>query len=183
MSITSLYPRKAKRITHPAVEPVSLAEVKAYLRLDHTDDDDLINDLIEAARDAAEMYLRQSLITQTWLLTYDDNIPFHVDLPHGPTQSVVSLVAEAEDTSTTTVNAQAYKLLANDVLRVEGYVHSHKIHITYVTGFGDAPADVPAPIRQGMIHHVGMMIESRENLQDLPGGVIGLYAPYRKVGL
>lgn len=183
MTPYSLYPRKAVRSVAPAVEPVSLADVKTYLRIDHTDDDSFLNDLIEAARDAAETYLRRSLITQTWVLTYDENIPFHVDLPHGPVQSITSVVAEAEDTSTVSVNSAAYKLLANDVLRVEGYVSSHKIHVTYVAGYGDAASDVPAPIRQGIIHHVGMIVERREDLADLPGGILGLYAPYRKMGV
>lgn len=183
MSPYSLYPRKAVRTVNPSIEPVTLSEVKAYLRIDHSDDDNFLSGLIEAARDAAEVYLRRSLITQTWVLTYDDNVPFHVDLPHGPVQSVTNVVAEAEDASQTTVNAQAYTLLANDTLRVEGYVSSPKVHITYVTGYGDTANTVPAAIRQGIIHHVGMIIERREDLTDLPGGILGLYAPYRKTGI
>ena len=121
--------------------------------------------------------------TQSWKLTYDDNVPFHVDLPHGPVQSITSMVAEAEDGSTVTVSTSAYKLLECDVLRVEGYVHSHKIHITYVAGYGDAPANVPAPIRQGIMQHVGAMAEGRETLADLPENARSLYAQFKRMGV
>ncbi len=183
MSLPIFYPRKAERITAPASEPVTLAELKSYLYIDHSDDDDLLNRMLQAAREAAEQFTRRSFITQTWKLTYDDNVPFHLDLPNGPVQSITSVVAEAEDTSTVTVNTQAYKLLSNDVLRVEGYVSAHKVHITYVTGYGDDAADVPAPIRQGIAQHVAVMLEGRQVLSELPGSAISLYAPYKKLAV
>ncbi len=55
----------------PASEPVSLAEAKLYLRVEHDDDDDLIAALIAAARVQVEAQTRRALITQTWRLTRD----------------------------------------------------------------------------------------------------------------
>lgn len=52
-------------ITQPTVEPVSLADAKAHLRVDWTDDDAYIQNLIYAARDWCERGLRRALITQT----------------------------------------------------------------------------------------------------------------------
>ena len=55
----------------PAVEPVSLAEAKAYLRVEHDDDDDTIAALIAGARIHVESQTRRALITQTWRLSRD----------------------------------------------------------------------------------------------------------------
>ncbi len=51
-------------LTPPAVEPVTLAEAKAYLRVEHGDDDDVIAALIAAARSHVEAQTRRVLITQ-----------------------------------------------------------------------------------------------------------------------
>ena len=55
----------------PASEPISLAEAKAHLRVDITDDDSYITALIVAARMFAEDNTGRSLITQSWQLVMD----------------------------------------------------------------------------------------------------------------
>jgi len=55
----------------PAVEPVTVSEAKAYLRVDSTADDTLIGQMITAARELVEQHLRRKLITQTLRLTFD----------------------------------------------------------------------------------------------------------------
>jgi uncharacterized phiE125 gp8 family phage protein len=62
--MTSHLPRGLERIVPPALEPLTLAETKLYLRVDHPDDDQAILRLIQTAREAAEEYLRRSLLTQ-----------------------------------------------------------------------------------------------------------------------
>lgn len=58
-------------VTPPAVEPVSLAEAKAHLRVDISDDDTLISGLIVTARQQVETRLRRAIITQAWDLSLD----------------------------------------------------------------------------------------------------------------
>lgn len=51
-------------ITAPAAEPLSLADAKAELKIDFTDDDTLITAKIKEARAWAETYTRRALITR-----------------------------------------------------------------------------------------------------------------------
>ena len=37
-------------VTEPSIEPVTLSDVKAYAKIDGSDDDGLLNDLIMTAR-------------------------------------------------------------------------------------------------------------------------------------
>ena len=53
-------------ITPPAAEPVSLAEAKHHLRVDFDEDDALIQALICAARQSAEMLTQRQLVTARW---------------------------------------------------------------------------------------------------------------------
>lgn len=61
-------------ITQPALEPITLEEAKAHLRVEHTADDDLIGALITAARELAEGYQGRALIDQT-IEFYLDEFP------------------------------------------------------------------------------------------------------------
>lgn len=63
-----------KLTTAPTVEPVTLAEAKAHLRQDGTDEDALITMLITAARLHAENVCRRAFVTQSWDL-YLDSFP------------------------------------------------------------------------------------------------------------
>jgi hypothetical protein len=58
-------------ITPPTSEPISLSDAKSYLRLDFSDDDALISELISDARRHAENLLRKSLATQTIQLIHE----------------------------------------------------------------------------------------------------------------
>ena len=58
-----------KIITPPAAEPLSTAEVKLHLRVDHNTDDTLITALIATAREWVESYTGKSLVEQTRQIT------------------------------------------------------------------------------------------------------------------
>lgn len=60
-----------RRTTAPAVEPITLDEAKAHLRVDHVADDALISELIGAARQYVEDWTGRALVEQTWQLELD----------------------------------------------------------------------------------------------------------------
>ena len=58
-------------LTAPAIEPLSLAEVEAFLRVETGDDDDVIGVLIADSRIHVEAQTRRALITLSWRLSFD----------------------------------------------------------------------------------------------------------------
>lgn len=58
-------------LTPPAAEPLSLAQAKAFLRVEHDDDDELIAALIAGSRLHIEAQTRRALMTQSWRLVRD----------------------------------------------------------------------------------------------------------------
>ena len=57
---------KTALITVPSVEPVTVSEAKAHLRISHFDDDTYIGSLITAAGQWAEAFTRRCFCEQTW---------------------------------------------------------------------------------------------------------------------
>ena len=62
-------------IVPPTVEPVTLALAKEHLRVDFTDDDNVIGLYITAAREYVENWLNIAIYQQTWCL-YLDSFPW-----------------------------------------------------------------------------------------------------------
>lgn len=177
--------RLLTRTVAPACEPVSLEEAKLYLRVDSDEDDTLIDDLITASRMMAEQWLRRSLITQTWKLAYDDGIAERVWLPMGPVSAITSLAVVSSNDSSQTIDSDAYWLnAAKTELTMNSALIGFRVEISYTAGYG-AAADVPKPIKQGMLAHMAAMYDNRGDLANtvLPDQCIGLYAPYREVHL
>src|SRR5665213_804094 len=58
-------------LSGPAVEPVSLDDAKAFLKIEIDDDDDVIAALIAGARVHVEAQTRRALITQSWRIIRD----------------------------------------------------------------------------------------------------------------
>lgn len=64
-------PRANVRQTPPAVEPVSLSEIKAHLAVDTSADDALLTAMIGEAREEIEQMSGLAMISQTWRMTID----------------------------------------------------------------------------------------------------------------
>lgn len=177
--------RLLTRITAPSSEPVTLAEAKLYLRVDSTSEDSLITDLIVAARMSAEAFLKLSLITQSWKLVYNDYLDDEVVLLMPPIVSVSSVVVVNRDATTQTISSANYYLnAAKNKLLFDNYVSGFSIEITYNTGYG-AAAQVPSPIKYGILAHIAAMYDERGLIGqiNLPPQVSSLYFPFRELTL
>jgi uncharacterized phiE125 gp8 family phage protein len=175
--------RLVLRTTPPATEPVSLAEAKLFLRVDNTDEDTLITELITVARRAAEEYIGKSLITQSWKIAYDEYVDECVNLPHGPVQSITSVKRFDRDDTETTIASSVYYLTAKkNMLIFDTAQLGHRIEIIYQAGYSNA-SDVPEPIKQGILSHIAGMYDGREEAATMAAAAITLYQPYREVRL
>lgn len=173
------------RVTAPASEPVSVEEAKLYLRVDGSEEDTLLGDMIVAARMVAEETLKRSLITQSWKLAYDDYLPDMVLLPMGPVNAIDSVTVVNRDTSTQAIESDVYYLnAARDTLLLDSVIFGFRIEIVYGTGYGVASA-VPQPIRHGMLAHIAAMYDARglDASVTLPEQALRLYMPFREVRL
>ncbi|MGV1013702.1 MAG: head-tail connector protein [Methyloceanibacter sp.] len=183
----------------PEVEPISLAEAKAHLRVDSDDEDMLIEQLIVTARMFIERALGLALITQTWSY-FIDTWPrsFTVALPLTPVQAVSAVKLHDAEGGTTTLDEVAY---AVDVLSqparvvLTGAVPTvtlralNAFEVLLLAGYGDEKEEVPETLRHALVLLVAHWFERREPVvlgstpQEVPATVAGLLLPYRRVRL
>ncbi len=184
----------------PAVEPVTLTEAKAYLRVDLSDEDTLIASLITAARIHVEVSLGRSLITQSWSLFLDQWPEARVlTLPIAPLQSVTDVRTYAEDDTAIIWDASNYFVDASSdpgrVVRQNTASWpppgrpANGVEVAFVAGYGNGASDVPEPIRQALLLLIAHWYERREPVAlggrpiSVPGTVSGLLDPYRRIHL
>ncbi len=142
--------------TPPAEEPVTLAELKEWLRVDGTDQDSLITSLIVSARQWAEGYTSRSFVDRALDVTWARFPVVGADLylPGPPATALTALTwidsagtAQAFDTTDTTLEA-LYGLLRVDPDAVENWPQdAFSVRALYTGGFGADAAAVPEPIK------------------------------------
>jgi len=166
----------------PATEPLTASEVKNYLKVSGLDDDTLISNLITSVRQSAENYMKISLISQSWKLSFDSYCPSVVKLPMGPVQSITSVTAISRDGTETVISSDTYYLSAgNKALIFDATVASLRVEIIYVAGYGDSASDVPAAIRQGILAHIAAIYDGRAGASNVPEQARVMYGAYRVV--
>lgn len=166
-------------------EPVTLAEMKNYMRLegfenddsttefDFDSDNDLIEEMIMAARISAEAWCGISIVPHTWevLLT---NLSGDIELPNGPNAEVTEIL----DYNNSEIDEDCIKVIGSAYKRLQAPLQE-KMTVTYTAGF----TEVPKPIKIALMKQVCHLYEHRgDELQDmgLCPGAINLLAKYKR---
>ena len=178
----------------PAVEPLSLADAKAFLRVAHADDDDLIAALVAAARLQVEAATRRALIAQSWRIVRDRwPADGRLVVTPAPVTAVTAArvydaagVASALDAGRFVVAAGAAPAeiaAAPWSLPPPGRA-SAGIELDLACGYGADPAAVPPPLVQAIRLLVAHWYDTRavaavgHAVVALPQSVAALIAPY-----
>src|SRR6185437_7391260 len=180
-------------LTAPAIEPLTLAEAKAFLRVETNDDDDVIGALIAGSRIHVEAQTRRALITQSWRISIDvwpDN--GRRTIVPAPLQTLTAARVYDFEGLAHDVDLQAFVLdkgasvlaFAPWAVPAPGRI-SAGIELDLTVGYGTAAADVPEALRQAVRLLVAHWYENRgvvaagPNYSPLPQSVAALIAPYR----
>jgi uncharacterized phiE125 gp8 family phage protein len=181
------------RTVGPSAEPVTLAEVKAHLRLDHGSEDDLLSGLIRAAGEDVERTTGLALLDQAWRLVLDawprDGC---VAIMVHPVREILSVTAYGSEGEASVINPARYQ--ADTVSRParlhfvgppEALRVLNGIEIDFTAGFGEAGTDVPDLLRRAILLLVAHWYEFRASFGpddqpvSYPAGYERLIASYR----
>ena len=172
-------------VSESTTEPVTVAELKTYLRMESTDstaEDGLLGSYITVARKQAEHLTRRSLVAATWQIRFDDflNSTQIIELPKPPisTASTNVTVTYIEDTTagnSTTVGSTVYTV---DFYSEPGRIYpaydnewpdsirdqKNAITVQFVSGY--STTNIPQPIVQWIKMRALDMFENRESITE-----------------
>ena len=178
--------------TEPTQEPLTLQEVKEYLRVEDNTDERNLRPLIESARRLVEEHLNRTLMQTTYQQfldsfdEYEDPLfegvrqgPYlnyyknYIDLVKSPVISVTHIKTYQDDDSATTMAASKYYVdNAREPSRIvlrQGETFptalrvANAIEIQYVAGY-TSPYQVPEPIRLAILQIIAHMYEHRGDM-------------------
>ena len=185
MSVTVLVP--------PALDPVSLAEAKAFLQLDSAFEDALVGDLVKTAAETVEHETGTALIARTvqqsfaaWpqggVFTLQARPLMQlIQVQRRDAAGVLSLV----DPSEYYIDQGNARMIALSSFIPPPFTHpSEAILVDCIAGFGAAPGDVPAALRTAVLLIVRSLYDNRGQAEaGLPLRARALMAPFARVRL
>jgi uncharacterized phiE125 gp8 family phage protein len=180
----------------PLAEPVTLAELKAHLRIDAADEDELLESLIRVARVHLEAVTGVALMSQGFRLVLDDWPRGEViQLMRTPVQSIDAILVYDTEGSAQNLNlsgmlldatAQPARLLVRQ--RSSPGRPINGIEIEFTAGFGSA-TEVPPELKRAILIHAAHLHEFRGAVSpemqpaSIPAGYSRLIAPWRRRAL
>ena len=171
----------------PATQVISLAEAKNHLKVDTSEDDDLINGLIAAATDYCETHQNRKYLLKSVVEKFDE-FRQNYRLRYSPVDGITSITYIDTGGATQTLDGDYYTLDATSepARLVEAYSYSYPmtrdevnaVTVTYLSGYGTAE-DVPDSIKAAIKLLVGHWYEHRESVSEekmteVPQGVQSL---------
>lgn len=169
-------------VVEPALEPVSLDELKQHLRITGDEDDLLLDAYIRGARRHIETRLGRTIHATTWEVNLERWTARPTALPMAtPLLEIQWIRYRTEEDQTLTVDPSIYTA---DLYSIPGRVRlaPHQswpsdalwpmapITIRYRAGMtGSPPTDAPEQVRIAMLLLIGSWYENREALVVHPG--------------
>lgn len=174
-------------ITPATVPVVTLAQAKAWCRVEGSSSDALLADLLLAAQRHVEQIIGRSLGEQSWQLTLD-TFSDAIELAPGPVTAVAGFTYVDVDGLTQTVNPAIYSL---DLVSTPGWIVRNEgqswpelqsgvntVSITFTAGEG--PDLCPPDLAQAIKLLVAYWFDNREAALPFEK-IAGLVNPYRRI--
>jgi uncharacterized phiE125 gp8 family phage protein len=152
------------------VEPITLEDAKAALRVDHADEDDLIASFLAAAREWVEERIQFKLAQQTYEFVIDAFPTDEIKLPFIPVAEVVSIKYDDTDGNEQTLASNSYEL---DSTSRDAWIFSedawpstldafNAVRIRFVVGYEDVSL-IPQPVIASVILKLKELYDGEDN--------------------
>ncbi|MBB5703712.1 putative phiE125 gp8 family phage protein [Ochrobactrum daejeonense] len=183
-------------VTPPVLEPVTVADARAFLRISTDSEDDILRRLIAAAREIIESETGLSLIDQTWRLRVDRwPRSGRLALFKYPVKMVTTVVAYRPDGTAISFSPEEFILHHGrrpQRLYMAQYPDASEfvgLEVDFVAGFGESGVEVPDALKQAVLTLTAHLYESRAGVdaasapRSFPPVIAQMIDSWRRVSL
>ena len=156
--------------------PVSLEETKSFLRIENSQDDKLIKDLIEAATDYAEWHMEKSLAKQTWQISCEGYIPHRIYLKYSPIVKIELVSAITSQGESRSLDHRFSDI--GSYIELNNHLNAVRVDVIYEAGYDN----IPEQIKLGIMQHVAAIYRDRESdIGTHLSEIKKVYSPFREL--
>ncbi len=165
---------RSLKVNTAAVNPLfTTAQAKAHLKVDVTEDDTIIDNIILAATQSCEIFTNQYFI-DTVVTQYSDTWDGFYRLYKSPVSAITHVKYYDSDDSLQTLASSNYILdgtskPARIGIAIDGELPNlsnriNAVEVKYTVGYGAESTDVPEGIRQAVLLTIGNWYENRQSV-------------------
>ncbi|GLU28767.1 MULTISPECIES: head-tail connector protein [Brucella/Ochrobactrum group] len=181
-------------VTPPALEPVTIADARAFLRISTDSEDDVLRRIIKTARELVEAETGLALVDQTWRLRVDRwPRSGRLAIFKYPVKAVTAVVAYRPDGSAISMEPEEF-MLQHGRRPQRVYMAQYPdaqtfcgLEVDFIAGFGETGVEVPDALKQAILTLTAHLYENRAGLDtakaELPVMVGQMVDSWRRISL
>lgn len=184
-----------RMITSPLIEPVTMGDVRSFLRLAENGEEETLTRLIKTAREMLEQRCGMALIEQCWSLQLHNwPVSDRIALYKYPLRSVDRIYSQGWDGGNVELNPADWQLNSINrparitINRPQNINPARSLTVEFTAGFGSEAQDVPKAVQQAMLTLIAHLYEFRGGSDaqsrpvTFPPVVDQLVAPWNRRG-
>ena len=165
--------RFIKKLSNSGMLPITLDEVKTYIRITHDYDDTVLQDIMYAVCQIFQQYTGISVTEELWEVGYTNVGRYIFTLPVKPVVRIIE-VATNDNWTKESIEKEDYYIDSNDL--VLSYIPNYR-YITVRCIAGYKKDEVNSYLKQCLLQHAGHLYEKRDDSFDL--NTYDLFKNYR----
>lgn len=160
-----------------AVEPVTLEEIKAHMKIDFSDEDDFLQDVLRpACRRTVENYTGVAMIRSDVTAVLKNEIG-GIELPYGPIVDISPTGNLLEDLNGDPIDGSTYHVDGVQFLTIRE-PFADNVYATYQSGY--EPEDIPQDLKYALLEEIAFRYHNRGSAEKISPMAKGFADKHRR---
>ena len=155
--------------------PISLDEIKLFLKVDYNEEDELIKRALKTAIKQCEFLIGQTLIEKKYLYSIYNLNKKYVNLPYGSIKNIVSVKIIDNNNLEKEINNYFVDTVANSIVFSNIFSNFYRLDIIYVA----SAIDISEDLKEAIFLHTLKIFEDKLSYSPIPIFSLNVYKNYK----